>query len=221
MLAGALVILLAGGALFSFRSQARAEDSSGGDQNSVSSTQASENEREQAKQEAENEKTKKESEDVVETEDNEDGVNNQLDNLSSSASSTLSTLAEVNSDNFSTYGDVLAVLQNFSTTLDQLASQANVTSSLEVGLSQQEMDLLSSLVSKHKMPSIRLAARVQEIKDQMKAVSDLLAPLSSVDISPLLRKPLVSMLKDFREEIKSLGELEHLNYDIFDFETSN
>ncbi len=234
---GALVVLLAGGALFAFRGQARAEDSQDSQNNSSSTEQAneaSENAREQAKQAAENareqakqdsenarEKAKQDSEDVNKIEDEEDGVNNEIDSLDAETSSTLSMLMEVDSDKLKTYGDVVAVLQNFSTSLDQLAEKAGVTSSVGSGLSQQEMALLSSLVLKNKLPFIRLTARIQEIKDQMKAVVDLLTPLAGVDISPLLKKPLLSVVKDFREEVKSLGELEHLNFDIVSNELFN
>ena len=237
LLAGALVMLLAGGALFVSRGQARAEDSQDSQNNSSSTeqaNQASENAREQAKQASENarekakqdsenarEKAKHDNEDVNKLEDEEDGANSHMDSLDAVTSSTLSSLSEVDSGSLKTYGDVVAVLQNFSTALDQLAAKAGVTSSVETGLSQPEMALLSSLVLKNKLPFARLTTRIQEIKDQMKVVVDLLTPLAGVDISPLLKKPLLSVVKDFREEVKSLGELEHLNFDIISNELFN
>lgn len=241
-------MFLVGGALLLSHSQARAEDYSG--TSSASSEQAreqakkdsenareqanqeserareqakqdSERVREQAKQDQEMKKAQQENDAVTETEDNEDDVNKQIDSLILGVSSTLSNLAEVNSDTLLTYGDVTAALQNYAAALDQLVASASVTSSLGSGLSQPEMNLLSTLVSKHRSPFVSLSARVQEIKDQMKVVSDLLTPLSSANISPLLKKPLVSMLKDFREQIMSLQELDKLSFDILDLETSN
>jgi hypothetical protein len=219
ILAGTLVMLLAGGGIFLFLAQARAEDNANSlDQSPVPtlySTDTSSNEHTYSDEE---EKLKQEDNEIDEVENEEDGVKEHINQLSFDVSSDL---PEVNSDNLSTYGDVVAILGSYSSTLDTLISQSSATSSLESSLSQTELSLLSTVLIKYRLPFVRLSARAQEIKDQIKSISDLLAPLSSSDISPLLKKSIVSALKDFREEIKGFSELEHLNYDIIDTEISN
>jgi hypothetical protein len=218
VLVGALVVLLAGG-LFAIKSQVRAEDTPGTDQQPVPTLYSSgSNSNDQQNISSEEDEIKKEDSEIDEVENDEDSVKSLIDQYYFDPSSEL---VEVDSDKLATYGDAVAVLDNYSSALDRLTAEASVTSTFEASLSPAELTLLSGVLTKYKIPFVKLNTRIQEIKDQMKAVNDLLTPLASMEISPLLKKSIVSALKDFREEIKSLSELEHLNYDIIDTEISN
>lgn len=223
---GALVLLLAGGGVF--LSLASAQAASLGDSGkklsfsvNVGNTgeEQGDNHGEDNKNgDSEQEKIDKQSDEIDAINEEEDGVHGHIDELNVNVTSSLPV---VDAATLTTYGDIVAVIQTYNQELDRLALQASVTSTLGTALSPSEMVLLTSIVSKHSRNFNQLPVRIKEIKDQMKTLSDLLSPLSSTPIATVLKKPLVSALKDFREEILGLNDFERTSFDILNFETSN
>lgn len=213
---GTLVLLLAGGGAFYSLGQVHAEDTASSDRQTVTSTNDDQDSHMGGVNEQE--QLDNESQQIDEMDQEEDNVHNQITTIDTAPAPEL---PEVTPADLVTYGDVVTALGVYSQALDTVASQANVTSTVDNSLTQQEIDLFNSIVSKHARPFAQLAVRVKEIRDQLQAVSDLLTPLSSASVAPVLKKPLVTALNNFRDEINNLHDFEHASFDILNFETSN
>lgn len=169
-------------------------------------------EKEQAGEEEENEM------DVEEEEHEEEDVHHHLDKAQDKLKKI--EIVEAEEDNLATYGDVISVLKKYQSVLDQIKN-AYVAGAQPKGLNDQEKLLLDKLLGKHSLNFNKLNDRISEINAQILDLINLLTPLSSQTISESfnLKKLLVSELKEFREQIKDLVELEDLDFEVVDSET--
>lgn len=213
-----LVVLLASSSTWVARAHASDEGDKNEQNKSVLDTSAKNNNTEN-QDDGESEADKEDNK-VKLDEENENHLNQNFDSAISEVTSTAVSLPEVSINDLKTYGDAIVVLQTYQKELQQLSAQADVSSTLGATVTDQERTLLMSLLKKHSTSFVQLNARIKEITAQMQTVIDLLQPMAQVEISPLLKKIVVGVVKDFKEEVKGLKDLEHQNYNVLDIETT-
>ena len=154
-----------------------------------------------------------------EVEMDEQGLNEHLNSFDSIVQDATSSVP-MSPEAVQTYSDVVGVLQGYQQAVTTLVNSSSATSSVVSGLSGNEMNLFNMLFKKHRGSFALVSVRGAEIQNQLQTVIDVVEPLGSATISPLLRKVIVRALSDFREEVKNLGELLHNDSNILDAETS-
>jgi|GEM_PF-2153790 cytochrome b involved in lipid metabolism len=156
--------------------------------------------------------------DMDEVEQDEDGLNEHVKNWVTTdlyPSTTVVTAAAIQ-----TYSDVMTVLKADQQTVNSLVASTNATNTLEASLSAGENNLLTALISKYKNIFNTVKVRGMEINLQLYAVMSVVEPLGTGTVAPILKNIIISVLKDFSEEIKDLGELARQSVGVISAETA-
>ena len=212
-----LAMLLVSSPAWVSRARATEEGDKNNQTNSTSGSSMNDNSDGQSDVESEAEK---EDNEATQDENDEGDLNQNFDTLVNDVSSTDVSFPEVSADSLKTYGDVIAVLQVYQKGLEQLSAQADVSTAFGASLNDREKTLLQSLLKKHNTSFVQLNARIKEISDQMQGVIDLLQPMAQSDVSPFLKKLLVGMANNFKDEIQGLKDLAHQSINVLDAETT-
>ncbi len=158
-----------------------------------------------------------EAQDIRDAEDSEHAVGQNIDFIKNAFSKI--ELQEVNSNQLNTYGDVIAVLQQFRANLSDIKNAAAVSAS--TSLSAPEQALLNKLASAHRDRFDSLNARIADVDKQMSDLVDILTPIKDNQISQSfgLKRLLVTELKDFRDAVEKVKDFGDVDFRILEAET--
>lgn len=200
-----MVVVLAGGFALSHSALARGDDEG-------------ENDRGSRNQQINTQSNDENEDGLDDGEQDDDNLNEHVSNwITTDLTPSTTTLAP---GSVQTYADVRSVLVANQQTVTALMVAANATTTLGANLSAGEANLLTALIAKYRSTFSTINVRGTEINAQLAVVIGALQPLGDGPIAPVLKKIIVSVLTDFADEVKNLGELARQSVGVLTAETA-
>ncbi len=188
----------------------RAEDQQGGEYSSSSTLLSGEHGNEV-------QSVDQEEEDIQNTEVDEHAIGQNVDYIKKGLSTE--GLLEVDVEHLQTYGDAIALLEQYRTHLSDIktALEANATSSLTTS----EQVLFERIMVEHRDRFDSLDARIVDVDKQMSDLIDILTPIKDEPITEAygLKGLLVAELKDFRDAVERIKDFGDVDLQIVEVET--